>query len=158
MGGRACRRLDVLHGTGVLQGGKTASLLLSLGETDDWGHAGRYDEYLAAARRADGYLRTLWEPRRSMPQYQGKTTLIFSTDHGRGEGLSDWRDHGEKVKGAEFIWMGFLGPDTPALGERADVATVTQGQVAFIALDARLFHAPRGPPDGRSSSSMSRSE
>ena len=65
-----------------------------------------------------------------MPQYQGKTTLIFSTDHGRGEGLSDWRDHGEKVKGAEFIWMGFLGPDTPALGERADVAAVTQGQVA----------------------------
>ncbi len=103
---------------------------LSLGDTDDWAHAGRYDEYLTAACRADGYLRTLWETAQSMPQYRGKTTLIFSTDHGRGEGLSDWRDHGEKMKGAEFIWMGFLGPDTPALGERADVATVTQSQVA----------------------------
>ena len=58
------------------------------------------------------------------------TTLIFSTDHGRGEGQSDWRDHGKKVKGAEFIWIGFLGPDTPALGERTNTAMVTQSQVA----------------------------
>ena len=103
---------------------------LSLGETDDWAHAGRYDEYLTAAHRADDYVRTLWETAQSMPQYRGTTTLIFSTDHGRGEGQSDWRDHGEKVKGAEFIWMGFLGPDTPALGERTNAAAVTQSQVA----------------------------
>jgi hypothetical protein len=53
-----------------------------------------------------------------MPQYEGKTTLIFSTDHGRGEGQADWKDHGEKATGAELIWVGFLGPDTPPLGER----------------------------------------
>ena len=93
---------------------------LSLGETDNWGHEGRYDEYLSAAHRVDEYLRVLWETAQSMPQYQGMTTLIFSTDHGRGEGQSDWRDHGKKVKGAEFIWIGFLGPDTPALGERTN--------------------------------------
>jgi hypothetical protein len=103
---------------------------LALGDTDDWAHAGRYDEYLAAAHRADSYVRTLWETAQSMPQYRGKTTLIFCTDHGRGEGQSDWKDHGENVAGAEFIWIGFLGPDTSPLGERANTGPVTQSQVA----------------------------
>jgi hypothetical protein len=105
-------------------------LYLSLGETDDWAHMGRYDEYLSAAHRFDGYLRRLWDTAQSMPEYRGRTTLIVSTDHGRGSGPSGWRDHGKDVKDAEFIWMGYLGPDTPALGERANVAAVTQGQVA----------------------------
>jgi hypothetical protein len=109
---------------------KPRVFFLSLGETDEWGHAGRYDEYLASARRADQYVQTLWETAQSMPQYRGTTTLIFATDHGRGDGLSDWKDHGAKVTGAEFLWMGFLGPDTPALGERANVEAVTLSQVA----------------------------
>jgi hypothetical protein len=52
-----------------------------------------------------------------------------TTDHGRGATRLDWTDHGRKVPGAEFVWIAVMGPDTPALGERADVA-VTQGQVA----------------------------
>ncbi len=103
---------------------------LSLGETDDWGHAGKYDEYLTAARRADDYVKRLWETAQAMPEYRGKTTVIFSTDHGRGSGPKQWRDHGKNVAGAEDIWMAFLGPDTPALGERANVPMVTQSQIA----------------------------
>jgi len=50
--------------------------------------------------------------------------------HGRGDPPRCWRDHGEKVKGSKAIWIAVLGPDTPALGERANTAVVTQGQVA----------------------------
>ena len=35
-------------------------LFLSLGETDEWAHAGNYGEYLLAAHRADSYLQRLW--------------------------------------------------------------------------------------------------
>ena len=103
---------------------------LMLGETDDWGHAGKYDEYLTAAHRADGYVKRLWETAQAMPEYRGKTTVIFSPDHGRGSGPKQWRDHDKNVAGAEDIWMAFMGPDTPALGERANVPMVTQSQIA----------------------------
>ena len=64
---------------------KPRILYLSLGETDDWAHAGNYTEYLNAAHRADDYVRDLWETVQSMPEYRGSTTLIFSPDHGRGK-------------------------------------------------------------------------
>ena len=103
---------------------------LSLGETDEWAHGGRYDEYLASARRADEYVKILWETAQSLPQYRGKTTLVFSTDHGRGHGPTAWKDHGKDVEGAEFTWLAVLGPDTPALGERPNLPAITQTQIA----------------------------
>jgi hypothetical protein len=113
-----------------VQARKPRILYLSLGETDEWAHAGKYSEYLAAAHRADAYLRELWETLQSMPEYRGNTTLIFSPDHGRGEGAEAWKTHGEKVPDSKYIWMAFLGPDTAALGERTHVPAVTQDRIA----------------------------
>ena len=109
---------------------KPKILFLSLGETDEWSHEGKYAEYLDAAHRVDEYLRELWETVQSMPQYRGSTTLIFSPDHGRGEAPVEWKSHGQKIPDSKFIWMAFLGPDTPALGERSKIAAVTQSQIA----------------------------
>jgi len=109
---------------------KPRVLYLSLGETDDWAHGGNYDLYLRAAHRVDQYLKELWETVQSMEEYRGKTTLIFSADHGRGEAPVEWKSHGEKIPGSKYIWMAFLGPDTRALGERAHIAPVTQSQIA----------------------------
>ena len=110
---------------------KPRILYLSLGETDDWAHAGNYKEYLNAAHRADDYVRVLWETVQSMPEYRGSTTLIFSPDHGRGKAShSKWKDHGAKEPDSKYIWMAFLGPDTAALGERSHIAAVTQNQIA----------------------------
>ncbi len=101
-----------------------------LDETDDWAHAERYDEYLNAAHRADEYVKTLWETAQSYRQYRDKTTIIFLPDHGRGSGPVDWRNHGKNIAGAENTWLAVLGPDTPAFGERANIADVTQNQIA----------------------------
>jgi hypothetical protein len=105
-------------------------LYLSLGETDEWAHQGNYALYLRSARRVDQYLRELWETVQSIDQYRGKTTLVFLTDHGRGEAPVEWKSHGEELPDSKFIWMAFLGPDTRALGERTNVAPVTQSQIA----------------------------
>ncbi len=109
---------------------KPRILYLSLGETDDWAHGGRYTEYLDAAHRVDAYLRDLWDLVQSMPEYHDNTTLIFSPDHGRGKAPHKWKDHGQKIPGSKYIWMAFLGPDTPALGERTKIPAVTQSQIA----------------------------
>jgi Type I phosphodiesterase / nucleotide pyrophosphatase len=109
---------------------KPRVLFLSLGETDDWAHAGNYGEYLNAARRVDSYLERLWTTLQAMPEYRGNTTLIFLTDHGRGSGSKDWTSHGQKIPDSKYIFMGFLGPETPALGNRTNVPAVTQSQVA----------------------------
>lgn len=112
-----------------LQQRKPSVMYLSLGETDEWAHAGKYAEYLESAHRVDEYLKRLWDTLQSMPEYRGVTTLIFSPDHGRGDG-PDWRSHGERLPNSKYIWMAFLGPDTQALGERSHVQPVTQSQIA----------------------------
>jgi len=103
---------------------------LTLGETDEWAHEGRYDQYLIASRRTDQFLKELWETIQSMPEYRGTTTLIVSTDHGRGDAPIEWRTHKAAVKGSEYIWIAAIGPDTPALGERTNIPSVSQGQIA----------------------------
>ncbi|MBV9674844.1 MAG: sulfatase-like hydrolase/transferase [Acidobacteriaceae bacterium] len=116
-------------------------LFVSLGETDDWAHEKRYDLYLHAAHRADQYLQILWNTAQSLPQYRNKTTLLFATDHGRGEG-SQWTTHGEKVTEAKHVWLMVVGPDTPAKGEQRNTA-VTQNQLAatIAALLGQNFHS-----------------
>ncbi len=109
---------------------KPRILYLSLGETDDWAHEGKYDAYLRSAHRVDQYLKELWDTVQAMEEYRGKTALIFSTDHGRGDAPEEWKSHGEKIPASKYIWMAFMGPDTRALGERAKVAPVTQNQIA----------------------------
>jgi hypothetical protein len=109
---------------------KPRVLFLSLGETDEWSHEGKYTEYLRSANRVDQYLKELWETVQSMPQYRGTTTLIFSPDHGRGEAPVQWKSHGQKVPDSKYMWMAYLGPDTPSLGERSKIPAVTQSQIA----------------------------
>ena len=115
-------------------------LFVSLGETDDWAHAGNYGEYLASAHRADAYLKGLWELLQSMPQYRGTTALLFTTDHGRGSadgpGSKDWESHGDKLPDSRFIWFAAMGPGIPAQG----VAKATQAtQNQFAATLAKLL-------------------
>lgn len=116
---------------------------IAYSETDEWAHEGRYDHYLQAAHRIDGYVRELWNSLQKLRQYKNKTTIILTTDHGRGSGPQAWRDHGEKVAGAENIWIALLGPDTPPLGERQNAPPAAQNQVAatIAALLGRDYNA-----------------
>ena len=130
---------------------KPRILYLSLGETDDWAHGGRYRDYLDSAHRVDAYLKELWDLAQSRPEYRGKTTLIFSPDHGRGKAPHKWKDHGQKIPDSKYIWMAFLGPDTAPLGERSKIPAVTQSQIAatlaaFLGEDYAAHVSKAGKP------------
>jgi hypothetical protein len=105
-------------------------LFVGYGETDNWAHQGRYDLVLDSAHRMDHLVQQLWDTMQAMPQYHGTTTFIITTDHGRGSGLTEWKEHGVEEKGSENVWIAVLGPDTAPLGERTNIEPVTQAQIA----------------------------
>ena len=126
-------------------------LYIALGESDDWAHARRYDRLLDYINVADGYLRRLWQTLQSIDQYRGSTTLILTTDHGRGITPSTWVEHDQGIEGSEDIWIAVIGPDTPRRGEVAPCDTLHQSDVAatllrFFGLDGHLFNPQAGPP------------
>jgi len=65
------------------------------------------------------------------PEFRGRTTLLVTTDHGRGAG-HDWTDHGREVPAAERIWVAMLGPKPVSAGQRSPVTSdrLTQSQFA----------------------------
>jgi hypothetical protein len=134
----------------ALQAKKPRVLYLMLGEGDEWAHEGRYDLYLDATVRADRFLERIWTTLQSMPEYRGRTTMIVTTDHGRGATVKDWRDHGRDVPAAERTWIAAMGPAVPPLGVRRNV-NVTASQIAatIAAAAGEDFHAAipgRAPP------------
>src|SRR4030095_4399829 len=100
-------------------------------ETDDYAHGGKYDLYLSYAKLTDEWIADLWSYLQSSPEYQSKTTLLITTDHGRGDELkSDWKHHGEKIRDASQIWIAAVGPDTAPIGEVREPGQLFQEQIA----------------------------
>ena len=108
-------------------------LYVMLGEGDEWAHEGRYDLYLDATQRADRFIERIWTTAQSLPGYAKNTTLIVTTDHGRGATTKDWTDHGRDVPAAERTWMAVLGAGVPAGGIRRGVNVTTSQIAATIA-------------------------
>jgi bisphosphoglycerate-independent phosphoglycerate mutase (AlkP superfamily) len=110
---------------------KPKLLYIAYDETDEYAHEGKYDQYLMAANRLDKYVAELWNWTQKNNQYKNKTTILITTDHGRGhETIDAWRNHGSSVAGAEHVWMAVLGPDTPSRGEISDGEPMTSSQIA----------------------------
>ena len=80
--------------------------------------------------KTDAFISEVWDYAQGHPQYKDKTTMIITTDHGRGTVPKDtWRSHGTKISGADQIWIAVIGPDTPALGIVKDNQQYYQNQV-----------------------------
>ena len=65
---------------------------IALGDSDSYAHEGDYAGYLNAIANADAFIRELWRNIEADPERAGRTTLIVTTDHGRG--VPGWRGHG----------------------------------------------------------------
>jgi hypothetical protein len=133
---------------------KPRVLYISFDETDDFSHEGRYESVLGALERFDGYLKQLWSFLEMRDEYRGKTTIVITTDHGRGDTPADWKDHGKDVEGAQYIWIAFVSPDSSLRGEWSSAETVYQNQIAatlcgFLGLDYGEQNPKAGKPIGR---------
>ncbi len=103
---------------------------IALGETDDWAHDGDYTHVLNSFTQNDQQIKQIWDFLQSSPKYKGKTSILFTTDHGRGKTIKDWTDHGEKVPEAQYIWMAFVSPDSALRSEWKNTDTIYQNQAA----------------------------
>jgi hypothetical protein len=126
-------------------------LFVGYGETDNWGHTGRYDLLLHAAHSFDHYVEQLWNTLQRLPAYRDQTTFILTADHGRGSGPVEWKEHGVEEKGSENIWIAVMGPDTAPLGERSQTGEVHQAQIAatvaaLLGKDYRKAAPAAAPP------------
>ncbi len=113
-------RLDAFtfyYGLEYMKKNKPRVMYFAFDETDDFAHAGEYGAYLNSAHTTDGFVNELWNYLQSEPAYKGKTTMILTSDHGRGPGPEDWKHHGAKIAGADQVWMAVIGPDTAAKGD-----------------------------------------
>jgi hypothetical protein len=121
----------------ALKARKPRVLYVAYGETDDFAHDGRYDQTLWAAQRADRFIAALWTAVQADPAYAGRTTLIVTTDHGRGVGGREtWRHHGKPAFAeSDATWVAAMGPDI-APGKRPAGACASSSQVAATALRA----------------------
>ena len=119
---------------------------IAFGETDDWAHDKRYDNYLKAAHYYDACVRELWNH-----VDHKTTTLILTCDHGRGSTVDDWGSHGKDVAGAEQTWIAVIGPDTPARGEPGGTYDVRQRDIAptilsLLGIDPAEYPGVLGKP------------
>lgn len=152
----------------TLRRSRPTMLYIAYGETDDFAHDGRYDQYLLAAQRTDRFLRELWETLQADPRYSGRTQLIITVDHGRGEDPAEtWQHHAspaairdymqalqqypDGIAGSDQIWMAAIGPDTVQTKMYTKPACAGLDQIAATVLrslgfDWRAFDAQIGPP------------
>ena len=120
-----------------LKKNKPKALYISYGETDEFAHEGAYNHYLDAAHQFDAWVGEIWDFVNSDPDYKGKTTLLITTDHGRGDANKyQWTSHGEKVKDCYQIWYAMIGANVPALGEVKSVEKVYQKELIHKAAKA----------------------
>ena len=127
-------RLDVatFHmGLEYMKVNKPTIMYFGLGDADEFAHAGLYDNYLDAAQNLDGWVKTIWDYVQSDKFYKDKTTLIITTDHGRGLASDGgWTSHGQAVPHASEMWMALIGPSVKPAGEAKTSMQLYQGQIA----------------------------
>lgn len=109
---------------------KPRVLYVSLGEADELGHLNDLPGYLEAVRSSDGHIATLWRAMQAMPEYAGHTTLIVTTDHGRGHTPATWSQHGPDLPEAADAWLFAAGPLVVPAGLRAPTERLALAQVA----------------------------
>lgn len=121
-------------------------IYIAFGETDDFAHDESYDRYIDAAHRNDLMLSRLWNWLQSDAYYRDNTTLIVTTDHGRGNLPENWWKHSRPTAtakdgedsatnesmGSDQIWLAAIGPGIPSTGVL--VGHWKQSQIAATAL------------------------
>lgn len=104
--------------------------LIGFGETDHYAHEDQYDLYLQKANQVDRFIGELWYYIQTDPFYKDNTTLIITTDHGRGKKAGTWHTHGLFTAGSGDTWLAMIGPGILPKGEMKSEQQLYQKQIA----------------------------
>lgn len=126
-------------------------MFLSLGETDDWSHDGRYDRVIQAIARSDRYFEKLWTWVQSQDDYRDQTTILFATDHGRGDDEMSWTSHNAQLPTAAYVWFAAVGNEIKKRGNLAPSQTLSENQIAAtmchaLGVDYKKYNENIGKP------------
>jgi len=125
-------QLTFLNAKEYLQHHKPRVAFIGLGETDEFAHQGRYDLYLEQANKIDKMIGELWHWIQTTPGYKDNTTILLTTDHGRGNKESKWTSHSAFINGSSQTWLAMIGPGVEPLGEIKKESQLYQQQVAGL--------------------------
>lgn len=92
------------HAMNYLKKHQPRFLFISLNDSDEWGHKGHYKNYVSSLRQYDEWIASLIKTLQQMGEYGKSTTLLITTDHGRGDG-KNWKHHSALYPASEFIWL-----------------------------------------------------
>ena len=79
-------------------------MFISFDDSDEWGHKNEWENYLSSLRQYDDWIHELIQTLKGMGEYGAHTTLIITTDHGRGDD-SMWGQHGWPWPESKYIWL-----------------------------------------------------
>jgi hypothetical protein len=105
-------------------------VMIALGETDEWAHSKRYDNYLTLAADIDKMIASLWYYIQTNPAYKNKTAMIITTDHGRGNKSNTWSKHSFLTTGSGEAWLAAIGAGIAAKGEIKEPQQLYQKNIA----------------------------
>jgi Metalloenzyme superfamily len=131
-GGTRHDQLTFLTAKEYIQQHQPKVMFLGLGETDEYAHTGRYDLYLEQANKVDRMLAELWHWVQTTPGYKDNTTLLITTDHGRGRLDKNWTSHSSFIRGSSQTWLAMIGPTIQPLGEIKENQQLYQEQMADL--------------------------
>jgi predicted AlkP superfamily pyrophosphatase or phosphodiesterase len=115
-------------------------LFVSLGETDEHAHHGRYPEYLRALQEADQFVGSLRSILGTFQAEGTETLLMVTTDHGRSRNFNDHgRAHPESSRSFLF-----------SEGSRVRPPKEISGESGYLRDIAPSIRAATGLPTGRS--------
>lgn len=122
------------HSMNYLRKHRPRFMFISLNDSDEWGHKGEYDKYVATLRQQDAWIKELVTTLDSMGEYGKKTTLIITTDHGRGA-ANEWGEHGSGYANSGAVWIYGRSPHSLTLPPAKLRAPA--GEVSFSHIDIR---------------------
>ena len=102
---------------------------IDFGDTDEYAHAGKYEDYLDDIFNLDAMIEKLWNAMQQDAFYKNNTTFFIVPDHGRGVG-AEWTSHGRNTSHSNETWFMAAGPDVKPLGEMKTKEQIFQTQYA----------------------------
>jgi hypothetical protein len=123
-------QLTFLNAKEYLQQKHPKVMMLGFGETDEFGHQKKYDQYLQHIYEVDQMIASLWYYLQTDPFYKNNSIVVITTDHGRGNKPTTWHSHSMLRGGSSETWMALLGRGIAPMGEITSPAQFYQKQIA----------------------------